>query len=156
MSPQVAHPRALAALRLVLTAIGVVVTAVVLAATLGLLFVVGFFGALVAVLTAESVLVPALVLSGAGLALAASLLGAVFFGLQLVERTVVRADRVPTPVEVVHRRYIDDELDEHGLERELEAALGGGAPPHTEQDHPGLATPPRRQPRLFERESSRR
>lgn len=123
MSPQVAHPRALAALRLVLTAIGVVVSGVVVAATLGFLFVVGFFGALVAVLTAESVLVPALVLSGAGLALAASSLGAVFFGLRRVERAVVRADRVPTPVEVVHRRYVDDELDETGLEQALETVL---------------------------------
>lgn len=156
MSPQVAHPRALAAVRFVLAVVGGVVTAVVLAATLGFLFVVGFFGVLVAVLTAESVLVPALVLSGAGLALAASLLGALLFGLRRVERAVVRADRVPTPVEVVRGRYVAGELDEHGLERELEAVLDGETPAGVGRHRPGSFPEATGGPRLLERESDRR
>lgn len=156
MSPQVAHPRALAAFRLLLVVARLVVTAVVVAATLGFLFVVGFFGALVAVLTAESVLVPTLVLSGLGLAAAGSALGAVFFALRLVERTVVRADRVPTPVEVVHRRYVDDELDERGLERELEAVLDGETPAAVGRGHPVPSREATGRPRLLERESDRR
>ena len=124
MSPAVAHPRALALFRLLLVGVGTAVTAVVVAAILSFLLVVGLAGTLLALVVGDAVLTPVVVLLGVAVLVGGSFLAAVGVGLRRLERAVTRADRVPTPVEAVRRRYVAGELDETGLERALETALG--------------------------------
>jgi hypothetical protein len=125
MSPEVRHPRALAAFRVLLLGVGAAVGGTVLAATLGYLLLVGVVGAVLAALTGEAVLGAMVVLLAVGLLCSGLVVGGTAYLLQRVERHVTRADMVPTAVERAHRRYLDDETDEGGLERDLDRALSG-------------------------------
>jgi uncharacterized membrane protein len=123
MSPELAHPRAVAAVRTVLLVVGVVATGVVLAFTAGALFLVALLGGAASVLSSDPVVGPVLGLVGVTLLFAGLLVGLVVTGVRRGRDWVVRRDEVPTPVEVVKHRYVAGELDEPGLERELEAVL---------------------------------
>ncbi|MFC7226637.1 hypothetical protein N0B31_04420 [Salinirubellus salinus] len=123
MSPELAHPRAVALVRTLLLVVGVVVTGVVLAVTTWVLMLVTLLGGLASVLSSDPVVGPVLGLLAFTLLTAGLVVGVVVTGVRRGRDWVVRRDEVPTPVEVVKHRYVAGELDEPGLERELEAVL---------------------------------
>lgn len=125
MSLDVRHPRALAGFRILLLGVGAVVSGTVVAATLGYLLLVGLVGTVLAALTGQAVLGAMVVLLAVGLLFSGLVIGGTAFLLRRLERYVTSADLAPTAVERVHRRYVDDEIDEGGLERDLERALSG-------------------------------
>ena len=128
MTPDVAHPRALALFRFLLYGAGVVLAGAIVVATVGFLFVVGILATLLAVVAGDPVTLPFLLLLAAAVLCGTTLVGATVLGARRLDRLVTRADRVPTPVETVRRRYVEGKLDEGGLERGLEAALADESP----------------------------
>jgi hypothetical protein len=129
MTPQVAHPRAVAVVQTLLFVVGALVAGVVVAATVGVLVLVGVLGSVAALLTSEPVLWPVLGLVGLTLLVASAVLGILAVSVRRARRWVREWDAAPTPVETAKRRYVHGHLDERGLERALEGALDGSNDP---------------------------
>jgi len=129
MTPQVAHPRAVAVVQTLLFVAGALVAGVVVAATVGFLVLVGVLGSVAALLTSEPVLWPVLGLVGLTLLVTTAVVGLLTVSVRRARRWVREWDAVPTPVETAKRRYVHGHLDERGLERALEYALDGGRDP---------------------------
>lgn len=129
MTPQVAHPRAVAVVQTLLFVAGTLVAGVVVAATVGFLALVGVIGSVAALLTSEPVLWPVLGLAGVTLIVATAVVGLLAVSVRRARRWVREWDAVLTPAEIAKRRYVHGHLDERGLERALECALDGGHDP---------------------------
>lgn len=138
----VRYPRAVTALRAVVYLFGASVAAVVLGSTAAFLAAAVVVGVLTALVAGSGT--AALVVGTVGLLVAALSLALVVLGTRRADRWLVRTARAPDPLERAADRYVAGEVDEAGLERELERVLDAPG------DGPGTADragdPPERVP----------
>lgn len=121
MVDRVRYPRAVTAGRAAIYLVGAVLAALLLAGTVGFLGVVVLIG-VVSLLVAGSG-TAALAAGAVGLVVAGTGLAAVGLGTRRADRWLVRTARGPDPLEVAAERYVAGDIDEPGLEREIERVL---------------------------------
>jgi len=118
----VRYPRVVTALRAGVYLFGAAVAAVLFGATAAFLAAAVVVGALTALVAGSGT--PALVIGTVGLLVATLSVTMVALGTRRADRWLVGAARAPDPLERAADRYVAGDIDETGLERELERALG--------------------------------
>ena len=127
MHERVAHPRALAAFRVVLYVSAAVVAAGVAAVTLGYLGLVVAIGGIVHLVAGGVNAAAVAGFAGIGLLLAGVAIGATVAVARRIDRRVTRADRVPDPLDAVKRQYVAGDITDATLERRLDRLFGVGS-----------------------------
>lgn len=138
MVREIQRPRTLAVARAVTYVAAGVATLVLVGLTFGFLVLLTLVGVLsVAVFDGANGL-GVVVLGVSGLLVSGLVAFALVTATRRVDHWLVETARGPDPLDTVTERYLNDELDEAGLERDIERVLGG-APSETGA---GSTTPP--------------
>lgn len=121
MTQRVRYPRAVTALRAGVYLFGAAVAAMLFGATAAFLAATVVVGVLTALIAGSGT--PVLVVGTAGLLVATLSLSLVALGTRRADRWLLRAARAPDPLERAADSYVAGDIDEAGLERELERVL---------------------------------
>lgn len=123
MESRTRHPRLVAVARGVVYLLGGVGVVALAGFALSFLVLVGILGVVVLLLVGEGGASAVAALGGFGL-VTVGLLACVWMAVtRRVDRYLVRASRLPSPLEQVTQQYVDGHIDEWDLERGLERAL---------------------------------
>lgn len=128
MNDRVRHPRTVALFRVVLFLATAVAAVTLVVIAVSFLFVVMLFGTASLFVLGEPSGVAVAVIGGSGV-LAVGFVGVLLVRTRRrIDQAVVDADRLPDPLDVVTARYVDGEIDEPELEREIESVLSTDEP----------------------------
>ncbi|SDN11016.1 hypothetical protein SAMN04487949_3402 [Halogranum gelatinilyticum] len=123
MESRTRYPQLVAVARAVLYLLGAVGVVALAGFALSFLVLVGVLATATLLLVGEGSASTIAAVGGLGL-VSAGLLACVWLAVtRRVDRYLVRASRIPSPLEQVTRQYVDGHIDEWGLERGLERAL---------------------------------